>query len=82
MNSFPPIKIPLLFDDNHANHITDVVKGQDYDQLLNECYDAIPLNNIKKIQDYLGYLNNIKNFYIYKRYILVSKCILFFSIII
>ena len=44
MNTFSPIKIPLL----DKNNITDDVKDQEYDELLNECYDAIPLNNLKK----------------------------------
>lgn len=48
MNSFSPIKIPALLDDNHSNNVADDVKDQDYDELLNECYDAIPLNNLKK----------------------------------
>ena len=42
MNTFSPIKIPLL----DKNNITDDVKDQEYDELLNECYDAIPLNNL------------------------------------
>jgi hypothetical protein len=45
MNTFSPIKIPLLLD---TNNIADDVKDQEYDELLNECYDAIPLNNLKK----------------------------------
>jgi hypothetical protein len=45
MNTFSPIKIPLLLD---TNNIADDVKDQEYDELFNECYDTIPLNNLKK----------------------------------
>ncbi len=47
MNSFSPIKIPAVLDENCVSNVDDV-KDQDYDELLNECYDAIPLNNLKK----------------------------------
>ncbi len=45
MNTFSPIKIPLLLD---TNIIDDDIKDNEYDELLNECYDTIPLNNFKK----------------------------------
>ena len=45
MNTFSPIKIPLILETNNG---ADDVKDQEYDELLNECYDAIPLNNLKK----------------------------------
>ena len=44
MNTFSPIKIPLILETNNG----DDVKDQEYDELINECYDAIPLNNLKK----------------------------------
>lgn len=47
MNSFSPIKIPAILDENVSNVANDVT-DHDYDELLNECYDAIPLNNFKK----------------------------------
>jgi hypothetical protein len=45
MNTFSPIKIPLILETNNG---ADDLKDQEYDELLNECYDAIPLNNLKK----------------------------------
>ena len=45
MNTFSPIKIPVLLD---TNIIDDDIKDNEYDELLNECYDTIPLNNFKK----------------------------------
>jgi hypothetical protein len=45
MNTFSQIKIPLLLD---TNIIDDDIKDNEYDELLNECYDTIPLNNFKK----------------------------------
>lgn len=38
MNTFSPIKLPEITDG----------KEDDYDELINECYDTIPLNNLKK----------------------------------
>ncbi len=40
MSSFTPIKI--------TNTIFEDVRDHEYDELLNECYDTIPLNNLKK----------------------------------
>ena len=40
MSSFSPIKI--------TNTIFEDVRDNEYDELLNECYDTIPLNNLKK----------------------------------
>jgi len=40
MSSFSPIKIPT--------NIYDDIRENDYDELMNECYDTIPLNNVKK----------------------------------
>jgi hypothetical protein len=40
MSSFSPIKI--------TNTIFEDVRDHEYDELLNECYDTIPLNNLKK----------------------------------
>lgn len=40
MSSFSPIKI--------TNTIFEDVREHDYDELLHECYDSIPLNNLKK----------------------------------
>jgi hypothetical protein len=48
MNSFSPIKIPIILDESFVSNVTDDNKDKEYDELLNECYDAIPLNNIKK----------------------------------
>lgn len=48
MNTFSPIKIPTVLDESIASNITDDNKDKEYDELLNECYDAIPLNNLKK----------------------------------
>jgi hypothetical protein len=47
-NNFSPIKIPTLLDESLTNIVADDIKDQEYDELLNECYDAIPLNNLKK----------------------------------
>jgi hypothetical protein len=40
MSSFSPIKI--------ANTVLEDVREHDYDELMNECYDTIPLSNLKK----------------------------------
>jgi hypothetical protein len=44
--SFSPIKQPDLVIECKLD--TEEDKDQEYDELLNECYDLIPLNNIKK----------------------------------
>lgn len=48
MTTFSPIKIPLVLDESIASDITNDNKDKEYDELVNECYDAIPLNNLKK----------------------------------
>jgi hypothetical protein len=48
MTTFSPIKIPSVLDESIVNNVTDDNKDKEYDELLNECYDAIPLNNLKK----------------------------------
>lgn len=40
MSSFSPIKITNTIFEDAGDH--------DYDELMNECYDTIPLNNLKK----------------------------------
>lgn len=47
INSFSPNKVPSLVIECTLD-ISEDNKEQDYDELLNECYDSIPLNNIKK----------------------------------
>jgi hypothetical protein len=44
INKFSPIKMPLILDQNNSDNI----KEDEYDELLNECYDTMPLNNLKK----------------------------------
>jgi hypothetical protein len=48
MTTFSPIKIPSVLDESIVSNVTDDNKDKEYDELLNECYDAIPLNNLKK----------------------------------
>lgn len=47
MNSFSPNKVSSLVIECTLD-INEDNKEQDYDELSNECYDSIPLNNIKK----------------------------------
>lgn len=44
MSTFSPIKITNTNFEDVRGHDHD----HDYDELINECYDAIPLNNLKK----------------------------------
>ncbi len=48
MNTFTPIKMTEIIDDKNKRNVSDDIKDQEYDELTNECYDAIPLNNLKK----------------------------------
>lgn len=47
-DAFMPIKFPVMIDDALINNYIDENKDHEYDELTNECYDSIPLNNIKK----------------------------------
>lgn len=47
MSSFSQNNVPSLVIECKLD-IDEDNKDQDYDELLNECYDTIPLNNIKK----------------------------------
>lgn len=47
MTSFSPIKVPNLVAEFNLD-VTEDNNDQDYDELLNECYDNMPLNNAKK----------------------------------
>ena len=47
INTFSPIKFSTILNENYKEN--DIKKSdEDYDELLNECYDTMPLNNLKK----------------------------------
>jgi hypothetical protein len=47
INTFAPIKFSTILNDNYLEN--DIKNSdEDYDELLNECYDTMPLNNLKK----------------------------------
>ena len=48
MNTFSPIKISTLLNETRTDNIADDFKDKEYDELINECYDTIPMNNFKK----------------------------------
>jgi hypothetical protein len=56
--SFSPMKPEELLIDTTFCHDDDVDDDYDYDELQHECYDVIPLNNLKK-NTALSWLYNI-----------------------
>ena len=58
-SAFTPVKKNEMSPNNYETKCDD--KDDEYDELLNECYDIMPLNNVKKNTGLSWLFNPIKN---------------------